>query len=146
MVNGDHLAITAIVEDHPLFRDAIAAVVDSMPNLELGPVLSDAAAALEAFAETPPDIVLVDFSLDSGSSALDLISTIGERWPDTRCLVVSGHLQAEYADASLAAGAFGYVLKGRPDDFEKAIGAVLAGERYVSPAVHADSQDAGHSQ
>lgn len=127
--------VTAIIEDHALFRDAISVVVESMPDLELGPVLADGDEALEAFERGAPDLVLVDYSLNSGD-APGLIATIRARWPHTRFLVLSGHLSPDHARASLDAGACGYVLKGRPADFEKAIRAVLSGHTYVSDAVY----------
>lgn len=128
---------TAIIEDHPLFRDALAAVVESMPALELGSVIedtTDVTRVVDNLAAEGPGVVLVDYSLD-GSIAPELIAMIVARCPSTRCLVLSGHLNAEYAQRSLAAGASGYVLKGRPDDLEDAIAAILVGGTYVSASV-----------
>lgn len=128
---------TAIIEDHPLFRDAIAAVVESMPDLELGAVLSDPTDALDHLAKDVPGLVLIDFSLD-GTDAPELIQQIKERWPETRCLVLSGHLEPAYARTALAAGASGYVLKGRPDELDEATAAILGGGTYVSPMIVLD--------
>ncbi len=129
--------LTAIVEDHPLFRAAIAAVVESMPGLRLGPVIADATETMDRLAEDPPGLVLIDYSLD-GTDAPELIEAIRDRWPEARCLVLSGHLDAAYAQRSMEAGASGYILKGRPDDFDEATAAILAGGTYVSAVLASD--------
>lgn len=127
-------ARTAIVEDHALFRETIAAVVDAMDDLELGPVLSTAADALETFHEDRPDVALIDLSLND-MTGLDLTAAILERWPDVRCVILSGHRRAEYAQQALRTGASAYILKGRPTDFREGIRRVLAGDTYISEAV-----------
>lgn len=125
---------TAIVEDHALFRDTIAAVVEASPHLALGHVLSSPSEALQRFADEPPGLALIDLSLD-GMTGIELVSEIGRRWPDVRCIVLSGHRKASYAEQTLAAGGHAYILKGRPDDFRAGIAEVLAGRTYVSPPV-----------
>lgn len=137
MTPGDR-ALTGVVDDHPLFRDTIAAVVEATPELELGPVVTTASDALRAFGVRPPDLAVIDYSIGD-DTATGLAATIGERWPATRCLVLSGHRNNDYAAAVIGAGARAYVLKGRPEEFRRAVRAVLAGETYVSPSVLADA-------
>lgn len=108
-----------------------------MPSLRLGAVVDTPSEAMERLEADPPGLVLVDFSLDD-ASAPELISAIRDRFPSTRCLVLSGHLNADYAEQSLAAGADGYILKGRPEEFEEAVTAILNGDTYVSEAVSSD--------
>lgn len=131
----DHDAVlTAIIEDHALFRDTMASVVASMPRLRLGAVAADLAQAVADHADQAPGLVILDYSLED-VDAPDLIDTIRTHWPAARCLVLSGHLDAEFASRSLDAGASAYVLKGKPDDFVAAVDAVLDGGTYVSAAV-----------
>jgi DNA-binding NarL/FixJ family response regulator len=139
-MSGGGAPRVAIVEDHPLFRETIAAVVDTMDELRLGPLLECASDALTTFAEDPPDLVLVDLSL-SEMSGLDLVREIGTRWPDVRCIILSGHRRSEYARQALQAGALGYILKGRPDDFREGVRCVLAGGRYASEPVRPPDWD-----
>lgn len=141
-MTGATPAVTAIVEDHPLFRDTIAAVVAAMPELDLGPVVATVNEALDCFADQPPDLALIDLSL-GGMSGLDLVEEVGRRWPDVRCVVLSGHRRALYAEQTLSAGARGYILKGKPEDFRTGIHQVLAGGSFVSPSVRAAGSSAG---
>lgn len=131
---------TAVVEDHPLYRDTIAAVVSAMPELELGPVVATPGDALERFEDDPPDLALIDLSL-TGMSGIDLVEEIRGRWPDVRCVILSGHRRSRYAEQALEAGALAYILKGRPDEFRTGIGKVLNGSTYVSPAVRRSRND-----
>jgi DNA-binding NarL/FixJ family response regulator len=125
---------TAIVEDHGLFRETIAAVVASMPQLELDGVYSSAEDAVAAFADDQPDMVLLDLSL-SGMSGVELVAEVHERWPHVICIVLSGHRREVYAEQALAAGARGYILKGSPKRFREGISQVLEGHVYVSDQV-----------
>lgn len=136
-MTGPDPVVTAIIEDHPLFRDALAAVVEATSGLRLGPVVEDLDTIEELFAAEPPGLALVDYSLED-VSAPDLIRTIRKRFPECRCLVLSGHANPQYAVNSLEAGALGYILKGRPDELTEATQAVLAGNTYVSQAVAPD--------
>lgn len=124
----------AIIEDHALFRETIAAVVASMDELELGAVLAGAKDALESFEVEQPDLALVDLSL-ADMTGLELVTRIRQNWPAVRCVILSGHRRDDYARQALSAGASAYILKGRPDDFREGIRTVLDGRRYVSEAV-----------
>jgi DNA-binding NarL/FixJ family response regulator len=102
--------------------------------------------AIAAVAEQQPEVVLVDITLKD-RSGLDLIKELIARHPGIRCLVLSMHDEAEYADRALRAGARGYVMKEDADEVVvQAIRHVLKGEIYVSPVmsnrlIHQMSQD-----
>src|SRR5690606_11615900 len=92
----------------------------------------EAVAALQA---TSPDIVLVDITLKD-KSGLDLIKELNRLSPGVRCLVLSMHDEAEYADRALRSGARGYVMKEDADEvIVQAIRQVLKGDVYVSPVM-----------
>jgi DNA-binding NarL/FixJ family response regulator len=80
--------------------------------------------------EADPAVVLVDLSLP-GRSGLDLLAEIRDRWR-LPCVVVSGHGERGHVGRAFAAGARGYVLKGRPHEVPAAIHQVLAGDIYLS--------------
>jgi DNA-binding NarL/FixJ family response regulator len=65
-------------------------------------------------------------------SGIDLVREMNERRPALRCLMHSGHGEASYVDQALQAGAWGYVLKGNPDELLTAIRHVICGEKYLS--------------
>ena len=82
---------TAIVEDHELFRDVLCTTVDATPDLELVFAVGDAQDALARLEHEPIDLILVDLSMPSVTGS-DLVATIRERWPEIRCVVVSGSM------------------------------------------------------
>jgi DNA-binding NarL/FixJ family response regulator len=130
----------AILDDHQLFRETIATVVDSMPGFEVAFTVADADDAIAAVASDPPDLALVDVWLHA-RSGIDVVAEITRRWPAVRVIVVSGHRRRAYVDQALAAGAAGYVLKGDPAELAEGMRAALAGERYISRAARPPDAD-----
>jgi DNA-binding NarL/FixJ family response regulator len=126
-------ARVAIVEDHALFRETIASVVDAMPGFEVVICAGSADQAIAEIAADPPDLALVDVWLQA-RSGIEVVAEITRRWPTVRTLVVSGHRRPTYVESALAAGADGYVLKGDPAELAEGMQAVLAGETYLSRA------------
>ena len=128
-------ATVAIVEDHPMYRETIIAVVSAMTGLEVLFGVESVDAAVDLLEQGRiPDLVLVDLWLQ-GTSGLDLVADVHRRWPLVRTIVVSGHRREAYADQALSAGAKGYILKGDPAEFRDGIREVLRGGTYVSSAV-----------
>lgn len=123
----------AIVEDHDLFRETIAAVVDAMPGFEVVITVDNADDAITEIASDPPDLALIDVWLQA-RSGIEIVAEITRRWPAVRTLVVSGHRRQTYVDQALAAGADGYILKGDPAELAEGMHAVLAGGKYLSRA------------
>ena len=121
-----------IVDDHPLLRRGLAALIQTEPDLEVCAEAATAAAALEAIRAHPPDLAIVDLGLD-GADGLDLIKAMKARHPEIPALVLSIHDEAQYAERALRAGARGYVSKQQLDDtLLVAIRCVLNGETYMS--------------
>ncbi len=123
-----------IVEDHPVFRQGLAQLIDEQPDLKVCGQAADAETALPAIKRLLPDAVLVDITLP-GKSGLALIRELG-RLPQIKILVVSMHDEALYANRVLRAGAHGYVMKQEdPQEIVDALRDVLAGGIYLSEAV-----------
>ncbi len=121
-----------IVDDHPMLRRGLTALIDSEPGLAVCGEAFTCSAALEAIDESRPDLVIVDLAL-SGSDGLDLVKDMKTRHPQIPALVLSMHDEAVYAERSLRAGARGYVTKQQLDETVLvAIRRVLAGETYMS--------------
>jgi DNA-binding NarL/FixJ family response regulator len=121
-----------IVDDHPLLRHGLAALIKSEPDLDVCGEAATSAAALEAIRQQSPDLVIVDLALD-GADGLDLIKTMKARHPEIPALVLSMHDEALYAERALRAGARGYVNKQQLEDMLLvAIRRVLNGETYLS--------------
>jgi DNA-binding NarL/FixJ family response regulator len=121
-----------IVDDHPVVRQGLSQFIDRTPGLKVCGEAGDARAALEMIAQTGPDVVIADLSLE-GMSGLDLIEEMKARHPKLPILVLSMHDETLYAERALRAGARGYVMKDKPiDEVLTAIRRVLKGEIHLS--------------
>lgn len=126
-----------IVDDHPVLRRGLAALIESEPDLA---VIGEAAAVNEAMVligEHQPNLVIVDLTLE-GSDGLELVKAMRVKHPTIPALVLSMHDEAVYAERALKAGARGYVTKQQLDDtLLVAIYRILEGETYMSDALEA---------
>jgi DNA-binding NarL/FixJ family response regulator len=121
-----------IVDDHPVFRFGVAALIAGHADLEICGEAENAPAALEAMRRLKPDIALVDISL-SGTNGIELLKQMKAESPQLEILMVSMHDESLYALRALKAGAKGYVMKAEAlDQVVDAIRKVLNGEICVS--------------
>lgn len=121
-----------IVDDHPMMRSGLAALINLEPDLQVCVEADNAGQALEAVGKQDFDLILLDISLPD-KNGLELIKDILSVKPGLPILVVSMHDEMLYAERVLRAGARGYIMKqegGRK--FMQAIRHVLAGQIYVS--------------
>jgi DNA-binding NarL/FixJ family response regulator len=125
-------ATILVVDDHPMLRRGLIALIDGEPDLDVCAEAATAQAALQAVALRQPDLAIVDLGLD-GADGLDLIKAIKLRHPKIRMLVLSMHDESVYAERALRAGAHGYVGKQQMGDTVLlAIRRVLGGALYLS--------------
>ncbi|WP_175597258.1 response regulator transcription factor [Peristeroidobacter soli] len=121
-----------IVDDHPLFRAGFHAVLEQS-DLDAGVLsVSSVPEALQAL-QTDSDIglVLLDIHL-KGDDGFNALKIIGERFPTTACIMISGDDQQAVAARAVAAGASGFIPKSfTADEMIGAIRKVLAGEVFV---------------
>jgi DNA-binding NarL/FixJ family response regulator len=124
-----------VIDDHPLVRRGLASIINGEPDLEVCAAAADRQTGLELIASAGPDLVTVDLSLGP-CDGLGLIKDIRTRFPALPVLVVSMHDETVYAERAFRAGASGYINKEQMDETVlAAIRCVLAGERYMSPAM-----------
>ena len=124
-----------IVDDHPLLRDGIAAIVAAQPDMTVAGEATNGAEAVERFRAVRPDVALMDLRMPE-MHGTDAIRAIRREFPLARIVVLTtfdGDVEAQHA---LEAGASGYLLKssGRGDLLE-AIRNVHAGRRHIPAAV-----------
>jgi DNA-binding NarL/FixJ family response regulator len=128
-----------VVDDHPLMRRGLAALIDGEPDLAVCAEAGNRHAALAAVAARAVDLAIVDLSLEGGEDGLDLVKALKVREPPVPALVLSMHPEAHYGERALRAGARGYVAKQQLGDAVLvAIRRVLAGRIYMSEALGAD--------
>lgn len=136
-----------IVEDHPLFAEALELTLSGVPGLRRQRRVGTLAAALEAVAdrETAPDTVLLDLGLPD-TQGLEGLARLRVAAPLARILVVTSLADMRLAAAALAAGADGVVTKDvTRDRLAAALHAVWAGERVAPPDL-AQARGAGGSE
>ena len=100
-----------IVDDHPVFRDGLAGLLATLPDVEIAGTAGTAEEALAVLRDSAPDIVLMDINLP-GASGVEATRAVLAAAPATAVLVVSMVDDDDSVFAALAAGARGYVLKG----------------------------------
>jgi DNA-binding NarL/FixJ family response regulator len=128
-----------LVDDHPLMRRGLAALIDSEPDLAVCAEAGNRHAALNAIARRAVDLVIVDLSLEGGEDGLDLVKALKVRSPSVPALVLSMHPEAHYGERALRAGARGYIAKEQLGEAVlAAIRRVLAGRIYMSEALGTD--------
>jgi DNA-binding NarL/FixJ family response regulator len=122
----------AIVDDHPLVREGLAARISAQPDMEVCGEADDIESAMEMIESTRPSLVIVDIALRDGHG-IDLIKRIVAVGLNTRMLVVSAYDESLFAERALRAGALGYINKQElQGKVVEALRTVLRGERYLS--------------
>ncbi|GAA4481353.1 response regulator transcription factor [Rhodococcus olei] len=124
----------AVVDDHPVFRLGMVALLSTLDGIE---VVAEASSAAEAAAAVTADVdvVLMDIELGDGSG-VEATRALVARFPALRVLMVTMHEDDDAVVASVRAGARGYLVKGAgPDEVERALRAVAHGELILGAAV-----------
>ena len=126
------------VDDHPLLREGIAAVVASQPDMELVGSASTGFEAIERFRELLPDVTLMDLRLPD-MSGIDAIIAIRAEFPNARVVILTTFEGDVEIQRALAAGARGYLLKSMPPaDLVEGIRQVYAGRKRIPPEIAAN--------
>ena len=122
------------VDDHPIFRDGLAAMLSVHEDFELVAEAGDGAEAVEKFRAHKPDVTLMDLSMPRMSGA-EAIQRIVTEFPEARVIAVTTFVGDADVHRALEAGARGYLIKDAlRHDVARAIRAVHRGEKVV-PAV-----------
>lgn len=125
-----------LVDDHPITREGLARLINLEPDLEVCGEAGTAARAMTEIAAQKPELAIVDISLATGASGLELIKDLAVRHPRLPVLTLSTHDETIYAERALRAGAKGYVMKQEPTaKVMQAIRKILKGEISLSEAM-----------
>jgi DNA-binding NarL/FixJ family response regulator len=126
------------VDDHPLLREAINALIGSQADMEVVAEASNGRDAIEQFRRYVPDITLMDLQMpDMGG--IDAISAIRAEFSDARLIILTTHAGDVQVSRGLKAGARAYLLKSLlRKELLEAIRAVHAGQKRVSPEIAAE--------
>jgi len=126
------------VDDHPLLREGIAALITSEKDMELAAEASDGEEAIEQFRRHRPDVTLMDLRMPN-LNGTEAISRIRNEFPDAKIIVLSTYAGDVQVLRAIKAGARGYIAKGHVHrELLEAIRSVHAGHKRIPPEIAAD--------
>lgn len=138
MTNDTRLIRILAVDDHPLLRSGIAALVDTQPDMRMVGEASNGSQAVQLHRELNPDVTLMDLQMPD-MSGLDAIISIRTEQPAARIIVLTTYAGDVLAQRALKAGARAYVLKSLVRaEILNTIRDVYAGEKQVQADVAAE--------
>ena len=123
------------VDDHPLLREGIAAIISNQPDMLLLAQASTGCEAIQKYREHQPDVTLMDLRLPD-MSGIDSLIAIRAEFPDARIIIVTTYEGDVEIQRALGAGARGYMLKSMPPrDLVEGIRGVHAGKKRIPQEV-----------
>ena len=124
-----------IVEDHPVFREGLALILASQPDMAVVAQASTADEALQEYRRLRPDLVLMDQRLP-GTNGTEAVIAIRNQNPQARVVMLTTSRGDMEIQRALRAGAAAYVLKSTPkNELLNIIRTVAAGLRHIPPDV-----------
>ena len=125
-----------IIDDHPIFREGVASILGSEPDVEIVGQGVTADEAVQLTRDLLPDVILLDINMPGGG--LKAAETISVSFPVVKIIILTGSDDKDIVVAALKAGAHAYVLKGvAARELNSILHTVYAGEGYVSPSLAA---------
>jgi len=126
------------VDEHPLLRDGIAALVNAEPDMKLVAEASNGKEAVEKFRLHRPDVTLMDIQMPS-VNGIEAITQIQSEYPDARIIVLTTYTGDVQVVRALRAGARAYILKGHVHrELLETIRSVYAGKKRIPPEIAAE--------
>jgi DNA-binding NarL/FixJ family response regulator len=123
------------VEDHPIMRMGIAAIIDAQPDMKVCGQAESGTDAVRLFRQNRADVILMDLRLP-GMSGLDALRAIRRYDPSARCVVLTTYEGDEDIHQALEAGAAGYLIKAMSHDtLVDALRKVYSGTRFLPAPV-----------
>ncbi len=123
------------VEDHPLLRDGIAALLANQSDMQLVGEAANGREAIDLFRKHRPDVTLMDLQMPE-MGGIDALSAIRGEFPEARIVVLTTYAGDVQVFRALKAGARGFLLKGLlRKELLETIRAVHAGQKRLPPEV-----------
>jgi len=125
-----------VVDDHPLVRVGIAAIVNARPDMTVVAQADTGEEAVTLFPRHKPDVTLMDLRLPGKLGGVEAIAAIRKNWPQAHFIIVTTYDGDEDIHRAFEAGAQGYIIKGMPyQTLVEAVQRVHAGKRFLPPPV-----------
>ena len=123
------------VDDHPLLRKGITALVNAEPDMKLVAEASNGQEAIEAFRLHRPDVTLMDIQMP-GLNGTEAIDRIRSEFPNAQIIVLTTYTGDVQVMRALKAGARAYILKGHVHrELLETVRAVHAGKKRIPPDI-----------
>ena len=124
-----------VVDDHPIVRSGLVALLSADPNLEVIGQAADGAEGCAIAVRERPDLVVMDLRMPTMDGVASTTAILAE-WPEARILVLTTYDTDEAIVRAVEAGACGYLLKDTPpDELIDAVRRAAAGETVLAPVV-----------
>lgn len=134
-MSGNSTIRVMTVDDHPLLRQGIAAVIKAQPDMLLVAEAGTGEEAIQRFREHAPDVTLMDLRMHN-LSGIDAMIAIRGQYPDARIVMLSTFEGDVEIARALQAGARAYLLKNTPPrELADVIRQVHAGKKRIPPEV-----------
>jgi DNA-binding NarL/FixJ family response regulator len=126
-----------LADDHDLFREGLAGLINAQPDLEVVGQASDGLEALTLARDLHPDLIAMDINMPL-CDGLEATRLIRAEWPEACILILTVHDEDEKLFEAIKAGASGYMLKNVGSaDFLRGVRSILAGEAVLPPKLAA---------
>jgi DNA-binding NarL/FixJ family response regulator len=123
------------VDDHPLLREGLAAIINNQPDMVLVAQAASAQEGIQMFRKQKPDVTLMDLRLPD-QSGIDAMIAIREEFPEARVIMLTTFEGDVEIQRALEAGARGYILKNMPPkDLVDVVRQVHAGKKRIPSQV-----------
>jgi two-component system response regulator DesR len=132
-----------VAEDQGMVLGALAALLETEPDIAVCARAVNGRLALKAVAEHSPDVLVTDIEMPE-MTGLTLAAEVRERHPATKIIILTTFARPGYLRRALDAGARGYLLKDRPAaELADAVRRVHQGLRVIDPQLAADAWESG---
>ncbi|MGH8299148.1 MAG: response regulator transcription factor [Steroidobacteraceae bacterium] len=129
----------AIAEDQAMVLGALAALLETEPDIAVCARVTNGRAALEALGKQKADVLVTDIEMPE-MTGLTLAAEVRDRYPETRVVILTTFARPGYLRRALDAGAKGYLLKDRPSaELADAVRRVHRGQRVIDPELAAEA-------
>lgn len=139
MIANQSIVRVLCVDDNALIIEALVVRLSMEPWLRIVRILDQADELVEAAIDSQADIVLLDVDMP-GKDAFEAMADLVAGRPESRCIMLSGHVRTDLLDRAVAGGAWGYVAKSAgAEAILKAIRGVCDGQFVLSADLESHS-------
>lgn len=124
-----------LTDDHAVVREGLRLLLETQPDFEVIGEAGNGREAVRQMAQYCPDIAILDIAMPE-LNGIETTRQLAEVCPKTQVIILSMHVTSGHIFQALQAGARGYVLKSSVGaEVVKAVRAIKAGQRYLSPKI-----------